>query len=55
MLVSEWVETVWNNVQVRPKTLHDYRRLYKRHMMPLISSMSLDMVETIRENLVEVL
>ena len=45
MLVNEWVDTVWNVVNVRPKTLHDYKRLYKRHLMPVIGSMSLDEVE----------
>ena len=44
MLVNEWVDTVWNVVNVRPKTLHDYKRLYKRHLMPVIGSMSLDEV-----------
>jgi integrase len=47
MLVNEWVETVWNVVQVRPKTLHDYRRLYKRHLMPVIGSMSLDEIDVV--------
>ena len=47
MLVNEWVETVWNVVQVRPKTLHDYRRLYKRHLMPVIGSMDLDEVDVV--------
>jgi integrase len=47
MLVNEWVETVWNVVQVRPKTLHDYKRLYKRHLMPVIGSMSLDEVDVV--------
>ena len=36
MLVDEWVETLWKILQVRPKTVHDYRRLYKRHLSPLI-------------------
>jgi integrase len=47
MLVNEWVETVWNVVQVRPKTLHDYKRLYKRHLMPVIGSMDLDEVDVV--------
>lgn len=47
MLVNEWVETVWNVVQVRPKTLHDYKRLYRRHLMPVIGSMSLNEVDVV--------
>jgi hypothetical protein len=41
MLVYEWVDTVWNVVNVRPKTLHDYKLLYKNHLMPVIGSMTL--------------
>ena len=47
MLVNEWVDTVWNVVNVRPKTLHDYKRLYKRHLRPVIGSMSLDEVDVV--------
>lgn len=36
MLIKEWVETLWKVLQVRPKTLHDYRRLYRRHLESLI-------------------
>jgi hypothetical protein len=28
MLVNEWVESFWAVLNVRPKTLHDYKRLY---------------------------
>ena len=38
MLVDEWVETLWKVLQVRPKTLHDYKRLYRRHLKSLIGS-----------------
>jgi len=47
MLVNEWVETVWNVIQIRPKTLHDYRRLYKRHVMPVIGSMPVNNVDVV--------
>ena len=47
MLVDEWAETVWNVIQVRPKTLHDYKRLYKRHLMPTIGSMPIDEVDVV--------
>ena len=47
MLVNEWVDTVWNVVNVGPKTLHDYKRLYKRHLTHVICSMSLDQVDVV--------
>jgi integrase len=47
MLVNEWAETAWNVLNVRPKTLHDYKRLYKRHLAPVIGLMSLDDVDSV--------
>ena len=44
MLVNEWVETVWKVLQVRPRTIHDYKRLYKRHLSPIIGLIDLDQV-----------
>jgi len=41
MLVNEWVETTWTILQVRPKTLHDYKRLYKRHLAPVIGHLNI--------------
>jgi integrase len=46
MLVDEWTEKVWTILQVRPKTLHDYKRLYRRHLQPLIGSQELDEVKS---------
>jgi integrase len=46
MLVDEWTEKVWTILQVRPKTLHDYKRLYRRHLQPLIGSQELDEVRS---------
>lgn len=45
MLVNEWVETVWKVLQVRPKTLHDYKRLYRRHLEPVIGTLDIDKVD----------
>jgi len=45
MLVNEWVETVWKVLQVRPKTIHDYKRLYRRHLEPVIGNLELDKVD----------
>jgi integrase len=44
MLVDEWVETVWKVLQVRPNTLHDYKRLYRRHLQPVIGQMEIESV-----------
>lgn len=44
MLVDEWVETVWKVLQVRPTTLHDYKRLYRRHLQPVVGATPIDSV-----------
>jgi len=44
MLVNEWVETVWTVLNVRDKTLKDYKHLYKRHLEPLIGSTEINSV-----------
>jgi integrase len=44
VLVDEWVETVWKVLQARPKTVHDYKRLYRRHLSPVIGATHLDEV-----------
>jgi integrase len=46
MLVDKWVETVWTVLSVRPKTLHDYKRLYRRHLEPLIGNMEINEVQS---------
>ena len=46
MIVDEWVETVWKVLQVRPKTLHDYKRLYRRHLKPVIGATEIDLVSS---------
>jgi len=46
MLVDQWTEKVWTILQVRPKTVHDYKRLYRRHLQPLIGSLELDAVSS---------
>ena len=45
MLVDQWVETLWTILQVRPKTLHDYKRLYRRHLAPVIGQIEINSVE----------
>jgi len=44
VLVDEWVETLWTVLQVRPKTVHDYKRLYRRHLKDLIGQYSFEEV-----------
>ena len=49
MLVDEWVVTLWSILNVRDKTIRDYKHLYKRHLQPLICSVEIDLV-TSRES-----
>ena len=47
MLVSNWAETVWTVLNVRPKTLYDYKRLYIKHIDPIIGQSELDTVDVV--------
>ena len=42
MLVDEWVITLWSILNVRDKTIRDYKHLYKRHLQPLIGSIEIN-------------
>lgn len=44
MIVDVWAETFWNVLNVRKKTLFDYKALYRRHFQPVIGQMELDEV-----------
>ena len=44
MLVDEWVVTLWSVLNIRDKTLRDYKHLYKRHLQPVIGSTEIDLV-----------
>ncbi len=44
MLVDQWVETVWTVLNVREKTLRDYKHLYKNHLKPVIGLLEMDSV-----------
>lgn len=46
MLVNEWVETVWTVLNVREKTLRDYKHLYKSHLKPVIGLLEIDSVSS---------
>jgi len=47
VLVDECAGTVCNIVQIRPKTLHNFSRLYGRYLMPIPGSMSVDNVDVV--------
>lgn len=47
MLVNKWAETVWTVLNVRPKTLYDYKRLYIKHIDPIIGQSDLDSVDLV--------
>jgi integrase len=46
MLVDEWAESVWTLINVRPKTLYDYKYLYRNHLQPVIGQMNVDDVDS---------
>jgi len=39
MLVDEWAEQVWSLISVRPKTLYDYKYIYRSFLQPVIGKM----------------
>jgi integrase len=45
MKLDEWVETVWNVIPVRPKTLQSYRNLYRRQISPVVGQQEVDQVD----------
>ena len=47
MLVNEWVETLWAVLNVRPKTLSNYKHQYYKYLQPIIGSVELDSVKPV--------
>ena len=47
MNVSEWAKTVWTVLNVRPKTLYDYKRLYLKHIDPIIGQSNLENIDLV--------
>ena len=45
MLMDEWVETVWQVIGVRKKTIQDYKNLYRRHLQPIIGHMPVNEID----------
>ena len=42
MIVDVWAETFWTVLNVRKKTLFDYKALYRRHFHPVIGQLELN-------------
>ena len=47
MKVNEWTETLWGILNIRPKTLLDYKRLYKRQLEPVIGNTEINEVASV--------
>jgi hypothetical protein len=43
MLVDEYVVTLWSVLNVREKTIRNYKHLYTRHLHPIIGSTKIDL------------
>jgi integrase len=47
MLVNEWAETLWTVLNVRPKTLQNYKHQYRRYLKDVMGSYELDLVKPV--------
>ena len=47
MLVNKGAEIVWTVLNVRPKTLYDHKRLYIKHIDPIVGQSDLDSVDLV--------
>ena len=47
MIVDVWAETFWTVLNVRKKTLFDYKALYRRHLQPVIGQLELNDVPAV--------
>jgi integrase len=47
MLVNDWVEILWGVLNVRPKTLQNYKHQYGKYLEPVMGSVELDKVEPV--------
>lgn len=47
MLVNDWVEILWGVLNVRPKTLLNYKHQYGKYLEPVMGSVELDKVEPV--------
>ena len=44
MKVNDWVQTYWTIINIKPKTLFDYKGLYRRNLEPYIGNCEIDKV-----------
>ena len=47
MLVNEWTEILWQVLNVRPKTIQNYRHMYGKYLKPVMGSTELDQVQPV--------
>ena len=47
MLVNEWVEILWQVLNVRPKTVQNYKHLYEKNLQAHIGLQRLDEVQPV--------
>jgi integrase len=47
MLTNDWVEILWTVLNVRPKTLQNYKHQYGKYLAPVMGSVELDEVEPV--------
>jgi integrase len=47
MIVDIWAETFWTVLNVRKKTLFDYKALYRKHLQPVIGQMEINDVPSV--------
>lgn len=47
MKVNEWTETLWGILNIRPRTLLDYKRLYRRQLEPVIGNTEINEVASV--------
>lgn len=47
MELNTWAETCWTVLNVRKKTLAEYKRLYRKHLEPIIGSCDINLVEPV--------
>jgi integrase len=47
MLVNEWTEILWQVLNVRPKTIQNYKHMYGKYLKPVMGSTELDQVQPV--------
>ena len=49
MIFDVWTETFWTVLNVRKKTLFDYKAVYRRHFQPVIGQVELNDVPSAKK------